>query len=231
MKTTVRFDRQYDVARLQADFATAEAAGQAHLHWSDYHDGGWSAIPLVSLNGQTDIKGLRYGRGVFEKTPILAQCPYFEEIIDSFKCPKHRIRLMRLKAGTVIREHCDPGDTWALGQIRLHIPVVTHEEVHFYLNGERVMMREGELWYLDFSKPHHIENRSPIDRIHFVLDLVVNRWMRDFFPPETSTERLANWVYWGRFQGTETLHTAARKCGLGAVRRQLKRMIPARQPS
>src|SRR3990172_1788411 len=124
MKATYRLDRHFDVDRLLDDLKTAEATGIAHLHWSTKdHDGGWSAIPLVSPGGGIDAESLQYAKGRYEKTKILAQCPYLEEIVDSFDCPKQRVRLMRLEPGTNIHEHRDHGDSWALGKVRLHIPI------------------------------------------------------------------------------------------------------------
>ena len=51
MKTILRLGQHYDVSRLVADLAAAEHAGLYHTHWTEYHDGGWSAIPLVSAAG------------------------------------------------------------------------------------------------------------------------------------------------------------------------------------
>jgi len=39
-------------------------------------------------------------------------------------------------------------------------------------------MQEGEYWYLDLSRPHRVENRSQIDRVHLVIDCVLNDWLR-----------------------------------------------------
>jgi hypothetical protein len=224
MKSAFKFDRQYDVGRLVADLEAARGVGKSHLHFSGhYHDGGWSAIPLVSPGGRIDADGLRHEEnGKYEKTPILKHCPYMEEIIDSFKCPKQRIRLMKLESGKNVLEHTDPGDSWALGQARLHIPVVTHEDVHFILAGQRLIMKPGELWYCDFSKPHSVHNKSPIDRVHLVLDLEVNDWMRSIFPSETFKEKVDNFVYWGKFRGDEALRATVRATGIGALRRKLK---------
>jgi quercetin dioxygenase-like cupin family protein len=223
MKSTICFGPRYDVERLRADLKTAEQQGQAHLHWSTKeHDGGWSAIPLMSVEGKVDPESLRLGAGRYDKTPILKHCPYFEEIIDSFQCPKHRVRLMRLEPGTNIHEHTDPGDSWALGQVRIHIPIVTHDEVYFYVDGERIMMKPGEMWYCDFSRPHRVANKSPIGRVHLVLDLTVNPWLRQMFPAESLAERLGNWRYWVKFYGRETVYRLGRASGLGKVRRWLR---------
>lgn len=223
MKSYFCLDRHYDVERLAADLKTAEQYGKSHLHWStQYHDGGWSAIPLVSVNGSTESEALQMGQGRYEKTAILKACPYVEEVVDSFHCPKHRIRFMRLEPGTNIHEHRDPGDAWALGQVRLHVPVVTHDDVYFYLDGDHVVMRPGEMWYLDFSKPHWVQNKSTIARVHLVFDLVVNSWLRDIFPKESFVEKLANWKYWCQYHSTESARSAARALGLGKLKRLFK---------
>jgi quercetin dioxygenase-like cupin family protein len=38
-------------------------------------------------------------------------------------------------------------------------------------------MHEGELWYLDFSQKHRVENNGATDRIHLVMDCKVNDWL------------------------------------------------------
>jgi len=59
----------------------------------------------------------------------------------------------------------------------LHIPIVTNEEVDFRLNGEQVILREGECWYLRLSDLHSVENNGQFDRVHLVIDAVVNDWL------------------------------------------------------
>src|SRR5262249_9428484 len=181
-----------------------------------------SAIPLLSAGGRADADGLRPLPGDYAGTPILACCPFFAEIVDSFRCTKQRVRLMRLAAGANIHEHRDSGESWALGQVRLHIPVVTHEEVHFYLDGRRAGMRPGELWYCDFTRPHWVQNRSPIDRVHLVLDLKLNAWLRCLFPEETLAERVGNWVQRCRHHGWQTARVLTHATGLDTVRRLLR---------
>ena len=84
---------------------------------------------------------------------------------------------MLLGAGARIKEHKDYFMGFEEGVIRLHIPVLTNPNVEFYLANERVQMHEGELWYLDFSQKHRVENNSEEDRIHLVMDCKVNNWL------------------------------------------------------
>ena len=42
-------------------------------------------------------------------------------------------------------------------------------------------MNEGEAWYLNFSLEHSVRNGGATDRIHLVIDCIVNDWIRSFF--------------------------------------------------
>ena len=57
------------------------------------------------------------------------------------------------------------------------MPIETNTDVHFFLNDSEVFMNQGECWYLRLSDPHNVDNNSQSDRIHLVLDVVVNDWL------------------------------------------------------
>jgi hypothetical protein len=227
VKSVIQLPHHYDVSRLRADLEAALASGQQHENRGDYHDGGWTAVALVAVGGATDARGLRWGGwdAPYQKTPVLAQCPYFEEIIDSFRCPTQRVRLLQLAPGKNIHEHRDDGDGWAIGKIRVHIPIVTHEDVYFYVDGQRVIMNPGELWYCDFTRPHRVHNRSPIGRVHMVLDLVVDDWLRAMFPPEPLVEQIRNWEQRARYRGRVAAYRLARSPAVKRARQRLKRVV------
>jgi hypothetical protein len=86
------------------------------------------------------------------------------------------VRLLRLHAGSRVREHRDADLGLADGELRIHVPVVTSEQVEFVVANRRLMLREGEAWYIDFSQPHRIDNRGASDRIHLILDGTLNEW-------------------------------------------------------
>ncbi len=215
MKPIVKLDRSYDVARLRADLERAVAFGDEHENRGDYHDGGWSAIPLVAVDGRTDAEGLRWAgwRARYEPTPILDQTPYFRSIVNGFHCPKQRVRLLRLRPGAVIHEHRDDGDGWAVGKVRLHVPIITHDNVYFFVDGQRVVMRPGELWYCDFTRPHRVQNAGDIGRVHLVLDLLVDDWLRGLFPRETLVERVQNSAQRLRYRARHLRYEIGRRAG------------------
>jgi hypothetical protein len=115
----------------------------------------------------------------FAATEALDACPYFQEVLAAFQCPLKSVRLLRLAPGSIIREHSDFELGEQLGEVLLHVPVVTNSQVEFYLAGKSVAMDAGECWYLDLSLPHRVQNQGASERVHLVLDCVLNEWLRD----------------------------------------------------
>jgi len=180
MPDALQLPLRFDAGRLQADLAQLVAADFVPHFNPAYYQGDWSAIPLRSIGGSPEhIYPDPTAKDAFADTPLLARCPYFREVLAALRCPQQAARLLRLKAGSVIREHRDYELSFEDGEVRLHIPVRTNPEVEFALNQIRVVMKEGECWYLNVNQPHRVANRSATDRIHLVVDCVVNDWLRD----------------------------------------------------
>ncbi|NOJ78290.1 aspartyl/asparaginyl beta-hydroxylase domain-containing protein [Myxococcus xanthus] len=178
----LRLPFHFDVAPLQQELAALPAeAWVPHFNKREY-EGEWSGVPLRSIGG---MEGRIYpdptGRERYADTPLLARCPALRAVLATFQCPIGAARLLKLAAGARIREHTDYNLGYADGEVRLHVPITTHPDVAFFLGGERVILQPGECWYLDFNRPHRVDNPSDTDRVHLVLDCDVNDWMRDVF--------------------------------------------------
>lgn len=125
-------------------------------------------------------------------TKDLQASPYFRSIVDTFAAHTKvtLVRLLRLAAGSVVKEHTDP--TLALEEdrsvIRLTIPIVSDEKVEFYLNNKIVPMKPGECWYMRLSDPHRIVNGSSEDRINLTIDMVPNEWVRNTIAEATEND-------------------------------------------
>jgi hypothetical protein len=59
--------------------------------------------------------------------------------------------------------------------------VLTDPGVEFILDKERLTLQEGECWYMNFNLPHSLHNKSNTDRVHLVIDAVVNDWIKNLF--------------------------------------------------
>lgn len=182
MSSRLKLPFRFDVARLRAEVAGLAAdAWIPHYNHRDY-DGEWTGVALRSSGGRDGWLFPRPpGAAPHADTPMLARLPYLARVLATFECPIENARLLRLHAGSSIREHTDHALGYQDGLARLHVPVVTNPDVVFFLDGEPVPMRAGECWYLDVNRPHRVDNRSREHRVHLVIDCVVDDWLATVF--------------------------------------------------
>lgn len=167
---SILFSRRYAASILQQELLYCmQYAWVDHFNQGDYH-GTWDCISLRSAGGDPEnIFGLA-GADTYQDTALLAHVPYIQQLIQEIPGAKESIRLMALHPGSEIKPHRDRGCAYQEGYYRIHVPIVTHPAVEFYLEGERIHMQEGECWYLDFSKTHQVINLSDSVRVHLVID-------------------------------------------------------------
>ncbi|NYT41168.1 aspartyl/asparaginyl beta-hydroxylase domain-containing protein [Sphingomonas sp. R-74633] len=176
----IRLPFAFDPAPLAADIAALERGDFTTHFVKQNFEGDWSVLPLrASASAKHPIQMIYSAPGEvdFVDTPWRAQMPALSAVIDAFECPARSVRLMRLAAGSVIKEHEDLDLDVADGFARIHVPIVTNADVDFRLNGKRVTMAPGEAWYLRLADPHSVVNGGETARVHLVLDLVVNDWL------------------------------------------------------
>ncbi|MDF1696173.1 MAG: aspartyl/asparaginyl beta-hydroxylase domain-containing protein [Saprospiraceae bacterium] len=112
---------------------------------------------------------------------LLEKSAYLKEVVDFFKKKTKvtLVRLLRLEQGSVVKEHTDPtlGIQIHKSVIRLTIPILTNDNVTFYLNKKPVEMELGECWYLKLTDPHSITNEGSTQRINMSIDMIPNEWV------------------------------------------------------
>jgi quercetin dioxygenase-like cupin family protein len=178
----VRLPLRFDAAALAAE-ARSLAADTWRAHFNaPYHNGGWTGIALRGRDSDPSSLYVGPARGAAAETaietPVLRQCPALAQALAVLRCPVRAARLLRLAPGGVIDEHRDHDLGFTQGEVRLHVVLTTDPRVEFYVDGERVVMAPGECWYLDLSRPHRVTNHGATDRIHLVLDVGVDAWLR-----------------------------------------------------
>jgi hypothetical protein len=189
----VRLPMQFDPERLQADFA--RLAGLERMPQPGlYHNGEWAGLSLYSPGGRADTASADVTTEAPRPTPLLERSPYFKEVLDSLRCEKITVRLLELPPGGRIDYHTDRALNFTYGVIRVHIPIVTHQDVIFYIANRRFSWQPGELWYGDFSFPHMVENRSNLVRVHMVCDLMLNPFVMGLFPEWFVTKKRAEGI-------------------------------------
>ena len=177
----LRLPLDFDPIRLKADLA-----GLTGIAWTSHfvtqnYEGDWSVIALrAPADARHPIRRIVSEPGCTEfiDTPALAASPYFRQVLAAFACPLLAVRLMRLTPGSEIKEHHDHDLSFEQGTVRLHVPIVTNDDVDFRLNGVGCPMPAGSAWYLRLSDPHSVINRGKSARVHIVIDATANGWLR-----------------------------------------------------
>ncbi len=105
--------------------------------------------------------------------------PIFDFIAEHYQNDGYVVRALfaRLKGKGRIDTHTD-GLYSLLKCHRIHIPIITTDDVVFSIGGEEKVLGEGEMWEINNATLHAVENRSEQDRIHLIIDWVPNSTVR-----------------------------------------------------
>lgn len=187
---SIKFPLVFNVEKLQNDLEKIMSKNWvAHYNTNDY-SGKWTSIALMSQNGKSDaIYAMPNSDEKLVATEVLDSCTYFKEILDGFLFKKTAVRLLKLEVGAEIKPHTDNCLGYEDGCFRLHIPIITNSEVEFILDGTRLVMNEGECWYIDANFTHSVANMGQQDRIHFVIDGIRNEWSDAMFYKEATHDQ------------------------------------------
>ena len=148
---------------------------------TQYYEGDWSGVALRAAAGAHVGLYPDPTSESYVDTPQLEKCPSVRAVLSEFKCETESVRYLRLGPGARILRHRDYMLSVDDGLARVHVPIKTSPHVEFYLDDERIEMNEGEAWYLNFNLYHSVENKGNDERVHLVIDCIVNDWFRGFF--------------------------------------------------
>jgi hypothetical protein len=139
--------------------------------WADKRYAGehWMTCPLIED---------------FHKTPNFKIFQLSSIIEEKMKCKIKNLMFYAMLPGGDIPPHRDMVGNVGLGGLRLHVPIITNEKVNFIVDGQKVIMSQGELWALDTSYTHSVSNFGNNNRIHLVMDVIVNDWVINLLPPK-----------------------------------------------
>lgn len=178
----LQLEMNFHVEQLKQDLAVLESHSWIDHFVKQNYNGTWDVLPLRGTAGATHPVMMIYSDPScteFEDTPFLKNAPYLQQVLSTFQCPLQSVRLMRLTPGSDIKEHCDHDLSAEQGQVRMHVPITTNPGVEFLLNGIHVPMVPGSCWYLRLADPHAVRNRGESDRVHLVIDALMNDWLAD----------------------------------------------------
>jgi hypothetical protein len=116
---------------------------------------------------------------IFEQgkpTAFAEKHPEIKRAIGYFECPIVKAMFYSMLPGAELHPHRDSSGTLELGLLRFHIPIETNPDVSFMVSKKRVPMKSGELWALNTSYLHAVENKGQTDRVHLVVEVEANEW-------------------------------------------------------
>jgi outer membrane protein assembly factor BamB/orotate phosphoribosyltransferase len=93
------------------------------------------------------------------------------EFAAEMNCLLSRAAIVRLKPKSRVLRHIDEGSYYFLRD-RFHLVLQSSTGSSMMSGGEQVLMREGELWWLDNKQFHESQNDSGEWRIHYIFDLL-----------------------------------------------------------
>ncbi len=171
----------FNIDKLEQDLSSLEK-----LDWSNHfnkngYSGTWSSIPLLSVDGELSTISVPLNEEKLLETKALKVSKYFKEVLRTFQTPIISARLLKLKKGSEIKPHKDHNLGYEDGCFRIHVPIITHEKVNFFIEEKRLNMLPGECWYTNVNHTHSVSNFSEIDRVHLVIDLERNEWSDSIF--------------------------------------------------
>jgi uncharacterized protein (TIGR03032 family) len=161
----IRLPLAFDAERLAHEIAQFDE-GDWRAHPQGYP--GNSALPLIAVNGDPGDDEVK---GPMRATPHLDRCPYLRQVLGAFHAVWGRTRLMRLDGNAEATVHCDTNYYWTQ-HARVHVPIVTSDDVRFLCGEDEVHMGAGEAWIFDTWRMHNVINPRPTRRIHLVADTV-----------------------------------------------------------
>ena len=83
-----------------------------------------------------------------------------------------RASLVRLTAGCDISAHRDMNFSLTHSH-RIHLAIISNDEVWFTVGNESINMRAGELYEVNNRRVHSVDNKGEEDRVHLILDFVL----------------------------------------------------------
>ena len=93
-----------------------------------------------------------------------------EKYLNKYKSGRmSRILLARLDEFSKIPSHNDSGIHLNYCR-RTHIPIVTNDDVEFYVNNKQYRFKENMVYEFDNTKKHAVYNNSDHKRIHMIVD-------------------------------------------------------------
>ena len=83
-----------------------------------------------------------------------------------------RANVVRMRPGGEIQEHTDNNFSLVHSH-RVHLPIITNDDVWFTVGAETINMKEGHLYEINNRRTHSVRNEGKDARVHLIMDYVI----------------------------------------------------------
>ena len=82
-----------------------------------------------------------------------------------------RCEIIKMDPKSHIGKHTDGGPILHYSR-RIHIPIITREEIKFTVMDNEVHMKEGGWYEINNQLPHSVDNPTETHRVHMIIDIL-----------------------------------------------------------
>lgn len=125
------------------------------------------------------VRGAEYSYNKVSDNQVLLDLtePIIKYLEELHKGQRGQVLFIKLPGKKNIPKHHDDGEYLMTGR-RHHIPIITNKKTNFGVSREFVNMQEGQCWEINNAKNHSVENNGTTDRIHLLIDIMPNEFIK-----------------------------------------------------
>jgi hypothetical protein len=163
----INFDQEWflDTSRQEIE----EAHKQTMMYQLRYFNYSWKKGQLAEYKDVNHLKT----QGAIDQLNIIYK--KLEEMFDGFVV---RSELINMFKNSSISKHVDGGDMLRICR-RVHIPIITNDNVWFTVLEKTINMKEGHCYEINNYAPHSVENNSNFDRVHLIIDILPSKHFKN----------------------------------------------------
>jgi hypothetical protein len=159
------FDKEWELDTSRQDkLATHKDTKMFQLRFMSYN---WE---IGEGNNSYDVN---YFKNIKCNEDLKSIYNYLENI---YKGKVVRTEIIQMNKKSFIKPHVDGGVMLQVGR-RIHIPLITNSKVVFEVFGEKKYLKVGNWYEINNIIPHSVTNDSDQDRIHFIIDLMPEKYL------------------------------------------------------
>lgn len=154
-----------DISR-QTTYQTHENTFMYQLKKLDYD---WNLVDKIKSVSPNNFKTEDANKEVKE---------IYNKLEDLVQGKVIRSEVINMSPRSRIRTHKDRSDLLYISR-RFHIPLITNESCIFVVDNEPFHLKESNIYELNNSKYHSVQNSSDQNRLHLIVDILPNEYTKN----------------------------------------------------